>query len=321
MTKNDFIFKYRVRNWPEYNRSLVCRGSLTFWIDEQAISGWQEESSVGIRGRPRIYSDTAIECALVVKSVFHLSLRATQGFLESVVRLMGVELQLPVPDYSTVSRRQAELEVGLGLVRSTQPRHVVIDTTGLKVYGAGEWYVRKYGMGRGRRRIWRKLHLGVDETTKEIVVVDLTLSNLHDGRHLPELLERTLGEISQVSADKAYDSSRCYEAILDRQAKPTIPPRRRARLSQSPDPPPSRAARDDVLRRIKAEGRYVWRTVSGATRQSLAENAVSRFKSLVGVKLSARSFDNQQVEALVKCQILNRMVSLGLPVSERVAVH
>ena len=136
----------------------------------------------------------------------------------------------------------------------------------------------------GASSIW-----GVDETTKEIVVVDLTLSNHHAGRHLPELLERTPGEIDQVSADKAHDSRSCYEAILKRCAKPTIPPRRRAGLTQSPDPPASRAARDDVLRRIKAEGRYVWRTASGATRQSLTENAVSRFKGLLGVKLTARS--------------------------------
>ena len=225
------------------------------------------------------------------------------------------------PGQTTFSRRQAGLELGLGLAGSTQPRHVVIDTTGLKVYGAGEWYVRKYGMGRGRRRIWRKLHLGVDETTKEIVVADLTLSNLHDGCHLPELLDRTPDEIEQVSADKAYDSRSCYEAILDRQAKPTIPPRRRARLTQSPDPPQSRAARDEVLRRIKAEGRYIWRTTSEATRQSLAENAVSRFKGLLGVKLTARKFENQQAEALVKCQVLNRMIALELPHSERILVQ
>lgn len=201
MNKNDFVFNYRVRNWPDYNRALVRRRSLTFWVDEQALSAWRNETLVGARGRPQIYADTAIECALVVKSVFHLSLRATQGFLESVVKLMGVEL--PIPDYTTVSRRQAGLVVGLGLAPGTQPRHVVIDTTGLKVYGAGEWYVRKHGMG---RRTWRKLHVGVDESTEEIVVVDLTTSNLHDGRRLPELLERTPGEIAQVSAEKAYDS-------------------------------------------------------------------------------------------------------------------
>ena len=240
MGKRDYIFNYRVRNWPEYNRALVRRGSLTLWVDEQAINAWRASNESGVRGgRPRTYTDTAIECALVVKAVFHLSLRSTQGFLESVDEQAinawrasndsGVRGGRPrTPNYSTVSRRQAGLEVGLGLAPSTRARHVVIDTTGLKVYGAGEWYVRKYGMGRGRRRIWRKLHLGVDETTKEIVVVDLTTSNLHDGRHLPELLEHTPGEIDQVSADKAYDSRSCYEAILDRQAKPTIPPRRRA---------------------------------------------------------------------------------------------
>ncbi len=173
-------------------------------------------------------------------------------------------------------------------------------------------------MGRGRRRTWRKLHVGVGETSKEAVVVDLTTSNLHDGRHLPELLERTLGQIGQVSGDKADDSSRCYEAILDRRAIPTIPPRRRARLSRNADPPPPKAVRDGLLRRIKEEGHYPWRTSSGATRQSLAENTVSRFKALVGVKLSARRFDNQRVEAIVKRQVLNRMAALGLPTLERV---
>ncbi len=314
MNKSDFIFKYRIRNWPDYNRALVRRGSLTFWIDEQAVSGWHHEPSVGGRGRPRIYTGGAIECALVVKTVFHLSLRATQGFLASVVKLMGVEV--PVPDYSTICRRRVGLEVGLVLAPDAQPRHVVIDTTGLKVYGAGEWYVRKYGMGRGRRRIWRKLHVGVDETTKEIVAVDLTPSGVHDGGRLHELLDRTAGELCQVSADKAYDSVRCYEAILARGAMPTISPRLKARRSQCADPPPPRAARDEVLRRIKAEGHYGWRTSSGATRQSLAENTISRFKGLVGIKLTARRFAGQQVEAVVKCQVLNRMVSLGLPLSE-----
>ena len=318
MNKNDFIFKYRIRNWPAYNRALVRRGSLTFWVDEQAVSGWLQERTVAVRGRPRIYADAAIECALVVKTVFHLSLRATQGFLESVVELMGVAL--PVPDYSTVCRRQDGTRPGLVLAPSAQPRHVVIETTGLKVYGAGEWYVRRYGLGRGRRRIWRKLHVGVDETTKQIVAVDLTESNVHDGRWLPELLARTAGDIGQVSADKAYDSATCYEAILARGAVPTIPPRRKARLSHCPGPPPARAARDEVLRCIKAEGRYVWRTSSGATRQSMAENAISRFKALLGVKLTARRFASQQVEALVKCHVLNRMVSLGMPVSERIPV-
>jgi hypothetical protein len=134
----------------------------------------------------------------------------------------------------------------------------VIDTTGLKVFGAGEWYVRKHGAGRGKRRTWRKLHLCVDEATKDIVAVDLTASGVHE--------------------------------------------------------------RDAVLRRIRDEGRYLWRTSSGATRQSLAENAVSRFKALVGVKLASRELERQQIEVLVKSQVLNRMSALGMPKSERIPV-
>jgi hypothetical protein len=211
MRKSDFIFKYRVRNWPAYNRALVRRGSLSFWVDEPAVQGWTGSEGSGPRGcRPRIYADTAIECALVVRAVFHLSLRSTQGFLESVVALMGVNL--PVPDYTTVSRRQAGLQLDLRSSCGTRPRHVVIDSTGLKVFGAGEWYVRKHGMGRGRCRIWRKLHLCVDETSKEIVAVDLTNSAVHDSAHMPAVLERVVDEIRQVSGD----SGTCYQAILER---------------------------------------------------------------------------------------------------------
>lgn len=137
MRKSDFIFKYRVRNCPAYNRALVRRGSITFWVDEQAIAGWCQEKVPGIRGRPPLYADTAIECALVVKAVFHLSLWATQGFLESVVHLMGIELL--VPDYTTVCKRQHALGVKMLDRLGMEPRHVVIDTTGLKVFGAGEW--------------------------------------------------------------------------------------------------------------------------------------------------------------------------------------
>ncbi len=158
----------------------------------------------------------------------------------------------------------------------------------------------------------------MDEETKEIVAVDLTTSGVHDSPHLPAVHDQVTGDVGQVSGDTAYDSGKCYQAILARGALPTIPPRRNARLSRAKDPPPFRAVRDAVVRRIEDEGRYPWRTSSGATRQSLAENAVSRFKALVGVRLSARTLENQRIEARAKSQILNRMASLGMPRSERI---
>lgn len=179
-------------------------------------------------------------------------------------------------------------------------------------------------MGRGRRRTWRKLHLGVDEKTKDIVAVDLTTSAVHDSPHMPDVLDLVHDPVHQVSGDRAYDTGTCYQAILARGAVPTIPPRRNARLSTAKDPPPFRVERDAVIRRIKEDGPYPWRTSSGATRQSLAENAVSRFKALVGVKLTARIFENQQVEARVKCRRLltlrHRPIPLtGGPVRDRPA--
>ncbi|MGB5660691.1 MAG: IS5 family transposase [Thermoanaerobaculia bacterium] len=314
MPKPEFTFRYRVRNWPEYNRALVGRGRLTLWFDETAIAGWRANDQSAAPGRPRVYADTTIECALTLKAVFHLSLRATQGFLESVLALL--RLELPVPDYSTLSRRQPLLAVTLRFPTSETPRLIVVDSTGMKVYGAGEWHAGKYR--RGRRRTWRKLHLGVDETTKEFVAVEVTTSCVHDSTRLPTLLCQVTDDIVQVSADRGYDAHACYESIVRRGAVPTILPRKNARLGSGLDPPAWRTARDENLREIQAQGHYGWRLSTGCTRRSLAENAVSRFKTLFGGRLWARTLESQQIEAFVKCAALNRMTGLGMPASVRV---
>ncbi len=314
MTKDAYIFRYRVRNWSHYNRALIARGGLTFWIDEAALATWRNTQSPTGSGAPRIYSDTAIQCAVVVKSVYHLSLRAAQGFVSSVLSLM--RLDLPVPNYSTISRRQGSLTVPIFASSNSRPRHIVIDATGLRVYGAGEWCVHKHRGG--KRRIWRKLHLGVDEHTKEIVAVEITASHVHDSRVLPRLLAQIPGKVCQVSGDGAYDTKACYASIGQRGAKATIPPRRNAKRMRCNNSQDMLAIRDANLHQIQQQGRYDWRVASGCTRQSLAENAVFRFKSIFGSRFRARRFDNQRVEGWIKCRVLNQMVSIGMPVSERI---
>jgi len=314
MAHNAYTFRYRVRNWHHYNQALIARGGITFWIDEAALATWRNTQASHCPGAPRIYSDTAIHCTVVVQSVYRLSLRAAQGFVSSVMSLL--RLDLPVPNYRTISRRQGSLTVPIFASPTSRPRHIVIDATGLRVYGAGEWHVRKH---RGdQRRSWRKLHLGVDEQTNEIVAVEITASNVHDSQVLPRLLTQISGKVYQVSGDGAYDTKACYESIGRRGAKAAIPPRRNATQRRCDNSPEKLGIRDTHLRQIQQQGRYAWRVASGCTRQSLAENAVFRFKSIFGARFRARRFDNQRVEGWIKCMVLNRMVSLGMPESERI---
>ena len=246
MARSRSVFRYRIRNWREYNRALINRGRLTVWFDEQGIIAWRNTAPAAGPGAPRLYADLAIECALVLKSVYHLSLRAAQGFLSSVVELM--QLALPLPDYSTVSRRQGVLSVRSTVTPRRSPRHIVIDATGLKVYGAGEWRVYKHRVS--CRRTWRKLHLGVDERTKEIVAVELTGSRVHDSQPLPALLNQIPDPIAQVSGDGAYDTRACYEAVLMRGATPTFVPRCTAKLDCTTNPTAWRTARNLILKQI-----------------------------------------------------------------------
>ncbi len=229
MLHNAYLFPYCVRTWRTYNQTLIDRGGITFWIDEAALTTWRNSQTSHCSGAPRIYLDTAIQCAVVVKSIYALSLRAAQGFVSSVMNLM--RLDLPMANYSTICRRQERLRVSLSLSSGSRPRHVIIDATGLRVYGPREWHVQKHGSG--RRRTWRKLHLGVDEHTKEMVAVEMTASYVYDSQVLPRLLMQM---VCQVSGAGAYDTKACYESIGQRGAKATIPPRRNAKRMRC-DPP------------------------------------------------------------------------------------
>ena len=311
MKKKGIKTQYRVRNWSDYNRSLVNRGSLTIWVDEDAIKSWIEHKRSGKRGAPRLYSDVAILTILVLKSVYHLPFRAAQGFAESIFELMGIEL--PVPNYTVTCRRSKGLQVP-GLARKRdEALHVVIDSSGMKVFGEGEWKVRQHGYS--KRRTWRKLHLGIDEGTGEIVAAVVTTNNVSDCEVIEDLLDQVEGEVSQVSADGAYDKKGCYQAIRNRGATAAIPPRSGARIWQHGNTKAERLNRDENLRRCRAVGRAKWKEESGYHRRSKAENGFFRYKTIIGDKLRSRKFANQATEMFVGCLVLNKMTELGMPES------
>lgn len=297
---------YRVTNWAEYDRALVNRGNLTIWFDEPSIAeSWTPPRPVG-RGKPGLYSDVAIQTCLTLKTLFRLPYRATEGLLKSLMRLCA--LNLPVPDHTHMSRRAAALEVK----RPRRPRkggtHVVVDSTGLKIFGEGEWKVRQHGVG--KRRTWRKIHLAVDETEKDIIGIEVTTADWGDSEVFPDLLAQVDGQVSQVSADGAYDTEGTHTAIAEREAKATIPPRDGAVEWGNNHP------RDAILAEIAAKGREGWKEDSGYHRRSLAENMMYRLKQL-GDRLFSRTFDRQDAEGHVRAAIINQFTYLGMPRSVR----
>lgn len=305
---------YKVRNWSQYNAALKQRGSLTFWLDEAVIDRWMNESKTGRRGASNHYSDGAIALMATVQALFNLPGRQTEGFLESLFVVMGIDL--PVPDHSTLSRRMGKVEVELPVTPSQGAVHVVVDSTGVKVYGEGEWKVRQHGVD--KRRTWRKLHVGVNEATGEILTAIASTNNLSDDEALDELLDGIDEEIEQVSGDGAYDKRKCYDAIAARGANATIPPRKDA-VNWEDDPVSGEVhPRNRVLERIKQVGRQQWKQQSGYHRRSLAETTMFRFKTIFGGTVRRRLFDNQAVEIFLKCAALNRMIQLGKPNSYKV---
>jgi len=301
---------YRVTNWEEYNQSLIRRGNMELWFNEEVLEQWAAPAT-GRRGRPRQYSDLALQCLLALRLLYHLPLRATQGFFLSLLRLL--ECPLAVPNYTTLCRRQGRLGPGLAVTPSQAPRHLLIDSTGLKIFGEGEWKVRMHG--KSKRRTWRKLHLAVDGATQEIVATRLTESSVRDAQVLPSLLLQVDGRIRQVSADGAYDTWECRYVIHTREAQATIPPRDNGVPAGCPEIPPA-AERDQALADIERDGSKSWRQQSGYSRRSLAETAMFRVKTTFGEKMRARLIQNQIAEAVMKSHILNKFIQEGLPKSE-----
>jgi hypothetical protein len=308
--------QYRIRNWKDYNQSLVKRGSLTLWIDEKIHQEWYSlGKDNGDKGRPVVYSDIVIETILMLKAVYGLPYRATIGLVKSIIKLMNLSLEMP--HYSTVSRRSKRLSIALEPLKTQGAIHLALDSTGLKIYGEGEWKVRQHGVG--KRRTWRKLHLAVNPENGQIESAIVTTNDFKDSELLPDLVDGIDKPITSLSGDGGYDSHTCYEYLNDRGIKPLIPPRKDAVVAKHGNCKGPKNPRDEVIRAINQQGRKSWKQNSGYHQRSLSETAMFRFKTLFGDKLSARVFESQATEALVRCKALNKISSLGMPESYKIS--
>ncbi|MGG2141397.1 IS5 family transposase [Symbiopectobacterium sp. RP] len=301
---------FKITSWPSYNKALKQRCSLTVWLDESAIAAWTEKNTTERRGRPLHYSDMTITTVLMMKRVFGLSLRALQGFGDSIFKL--IKLSLHCPDYSLLSKRAKTVNISIKTPTRGEISHLVIDGTGLKVFGEGEWKVRQHGAD--RRRVWRKLHLAVDSVTHEIICADLSLSGTTDAQALPALINQTHRKIREASADGAYDTVYCYDALLRKKIRPLIPPRRGAQYWQDRYHERNHAVANQRISGSNA----IWKKKVGYHRRSVAETAMFRFKRLLGGHLSLRDYDAQVGEAMAMVKALNLITLLGMPNSIRI---
>ena len=304
--------KFKVTNWRDYDASLRQRGSLTVWVTEEAIAAWTAEPRT-TRGGQRTYSPLAILTALTLRAVFRLALRQTEGLIGSVIRLL--RLDLAVPDHSTLSRRAETLEVPRPRA-SAGPIHLLVDSTGLRLCGAGEWLHEKHGTK--VRRSWRKLHLSMDAGTGQIVASLLTTKDVDDGAQVGSLLDQVEGPLASFIGDGAYDQEGVTSSVTarDPEAAIVVPPRTTAVPSDTAETAPTQ--RDRHLQHITKHGRMAWQKASGYTRRARAETGISRFKQVIGDGLRSHTDERQVSEVGVAVHVLNRMLEMGRPNSVRI---
>lgn len=297
---------YKPRNWKAYNESLCRRGSLVLWLDESVYRHWRDVSQLGKVVGEKQYSDLVIEFCLTIKQVYNLALRQCTGFIKSIFALMGLSV-LAVPDYSTLSRRASALKVRVSHRPLGQKLHLAVDSTGLKVFGEGEWKVRKHGVS--KRRTWRKLHLSVDVDSQEIVSCELTENSVDDAAMSESLLRGLDGKGEAFYGDGAYDKKKARQAAVSAGAKVIVPPPRNAIKRELP----GLEERNQAIIRIQQTDRKTWKQEVGYHKRSLSETAMHRYKITIGNTLMARKMENQVTEVKVGCHILNVFRGCGMP--------
>ncbi len=305
--------RFRLTNWREYDAGLRRRGDVRFWIEDAALASWQAPRRATPGGQP-VYSNLAIEATLILGAAFGLRLRQTQGFVSSLLELLGTDLS--APHHTTLSRRRRTVAVDPRLQARDGPIDVVLDSTGLKIFGPGEWHEDKHGK---KRRCWRKLHIALDPKSGEIVAHELTEDNVSDPDRAAPLVAAVGAAVSTVIADGAYDGEPVYDAIRTSRPEETIrivvPPRK---TSGPPGgKPASWTQRQQHAAAIAARGRMAWQKEVGYGKRALVETGIGRYKAIIGAGLHASSLDAQRQEVSVNIAVLNKMNQVAKPNSIR----
>lgn len=313
LAKSPSKVNYKISNWQEYNESLIKRGKVSIWLSAKLLSIWRDIDVRKITVGEQKYPDAVIEFCLIIKYVYGLGFRQTQGFVQDILALHGCE-DYCIPNYSTLSRRSKDLSVSYSeKLKNKKGLHLMVDSTGLKVYGEGEWKVKKHGVS--KHRTWLKLHLCVDVNTQEIVAMSLTDNSVDDAKAAKNLLEPYRSNISSMRGDGAYDTFFFREA-MGKDVKHIIPPPRNAVLkvgTKKVPIPDYLQQRNKAVQRIEEIGRSQWKKEVEYHQRSLVETSMFRYKIIFGEKATARIDKNQLTEAKIKCKIINVFTNIGMP--------
>lgn len=312
---------YKVTNWKEYNSSLIRRGDITLWFSPNAKLMFTSNKKKKKRGGQLQYTHLYIEICCMIRKLYNLAFRQTQGTISSIIRLSRVTVGIPC--YTQICRRMKSLKIHADIKKrhkQGESIHIVVDSTGAKVYGEGEWKVRQHGWG--KHRTWRKIHLGINPDTGEILCHELTTNSIHDADMAEPLLQQVSPKIKirSMLGDGGYDKSKVYKTLEKRKIIPIIPPQKNARIIRHGNYPGKPHARDKNLRYIRKHGRVKWKRQMQYHKRSLVETTMFRFKTTFSGQLRSRTIERQKVEVAIACKMLNRMVQCGMPETEKITL-
>ena len=296
------------RNWSMYNDSRVKRGDIFLWFDEVTLSSWYSEPERYKRGRPYIYSDVAIQALLSIREVFYLTYRSLEGLGQSLFSMIGIT-GLSAPDYTSICKRSKTLDIPIKVYDHRETLHLLIDSTGLKVFGEGEWKVKQHGFS--KRRTWRKVHIAVDGSSLQIHAVETTKANVDDAEGAVRLIRKIGKRISSVCGDGAYDKKKVYNELSKRKSKACIQPRCNARFDHCGVFGSAGRYRNEAIDAMRNDDLDGWKERTKYHKRSLVETAMFQIKQILGDKLKARNFETQIVETRIKVTILNRFIAMN----------
>lgn len=320
LSSNKKVKRYKIKNWRQYNRALIDRGDITLWFHSNLELIHKNTEGPRKRGGQKQYDDRYIELCCVIRKIFGFPFRQTEGMMRGIIQQM-LKLSIAVPCYTQICRRMKGLKIDTSLrerVGRGESINIVVDSTGLKVYGEGEWKVRQHGWS--KRRTWRKLHIGIDSATGEILCHTLTDNSMNDADMVKPLLNqlsKTL-RINTFIGDGIYDKEKVYEILQERKIEAVIPPRKDAKIICHRNRKGKVHPRDENLRYIRKYGRRRWKEEHGYYQRNKVETTMFRIKRIFSDRLESRTRERQEVEVALMCKILNKMSSYGMPLIEKV---